>query len=48
MEYIKDILDQIQAWHIVIGAYGLAILWLAYELITAPTMPDDYDKDYPN
>ena len=48
MEYIKDILDQIQAWQIVLGLYGLCILWIVYEFCVAPTMPDDYDKDYPN
>ena len=48
MEYIKDILDQIQAWQIVLGLYGLCILWIVYEFCVAPLMPEDYDKDHPN
>ena len=43
MEYIKDILDQIQSWQIVLGVYGLCILWIVYEFLSAPTMPEDYD-----
>ena len=43
MEHIKEILDQIEAWHIVLGVYGLCILWLVYEFFTAPIMPEDYD-----
>ena len=48
MEYIKDILDQIQLWHLCIAVYIVAVTWLAYEYWKAPTMPDDYDKEYPN
>ena len=48
MEQIKDILDQLQGWHVVLGFYAVCIIWLAYEFWTAPTMPDDYDKDHPN
>ena len=48
MEQIKDILDQIQGWHIVVVAYILGVLWLGWEAYNAPTMPDDYDKEYPN
>ena len=43
MEHIKDILDQIQGWHIVLTIYGGCILWLVYEFFTAPLMPQDYD-----
>ena len=43
MEYIKDILDQIQGWHIVLTIYGGCIVWLMYEFFTAPMMPEDYD-----
>ena len=46
MEHIKDILDQIEAWHIVLGVYGLCILWLVYEFFTAPIMPEDYDLSF--
>ena len=46
MEYIKDILDQIEALHIVLGVYGLCILWLVYEFFTAPIMPEDYDLSF--
>ena len=48
MEHIKDILDQIEAWHIVLGVYGLCISWIVYEFCVAPLMPEDYDKDHPN
>ena len=46
MEYIKDILDQIQAWHIVITIYGACVLWIVYEVCTAPRMPEDYDLSF--
>ena len=43
MEYIKDILDQIQGWHIALTIYGGCIVWMVYEFFTAPLMPEDYD-----
>jgi hypothetical protein len=46
MEEIKDILDQIQGWHIVLTIYGGCILWLVYEFFTAPLMPEDYDLSF--
>ena len=45
MEYIKDILDQVQAWHIAIAAYVIGALWLIWEAKNAPTYPDDYDNE---
>ena len=46
MEEIKDILDQIQGWHIVLTIYGGCILWMVYEFFTAPIMPEDYDLSF--
>ena len=43
MEHIKEILDQIQGYHIVAGIYILCIILLLYEFFTAPVMPEDYD-----
>ena len=43
MEEIKDILDQIQLWHLCIGAYILGVIWMVWEASNAPLMPDDYD-----
>ena len=33
---------------IIIGFYVCGVAWLVYEALNAPTMPDDYDKEYPN
>ena len=30
-------------WKIILGLYVLGVLWLIYEFITAPIMPEDYD-----
>jgi hypothetical protein len=30
-------------WKIIIGVFVIGQLWIIYEFITAPTMPDDYD-----
>ena len=30
-------------WKIILGLYALGVLWLIYEFITAPVMPEDYD-----
>ena len=35
-------------WKILIGIYVVGAIWLIYEAWSAPTYPDDYDKDYPN
>jgi len=43
MEHIKDILDQVQAWHIAVGIYVIGAIWLLWEAKNAPLMPDDYD-----
>ena len=43
MEHIKDILDQVQIWHICIGAYIIGVIWMVWEAKNAPLMPDDYD-----
>jgi len=50
MEHIKDILDQVQVWHIAVGIYVIGAIWLLWEAKNAPLMPDDYDlpiKDKP-
>ena len=46
MEHIKDILDQIQARQIVLGVYGICVLWIVYEFLSAPTMSEDYDLSF--
>jgi hypothetical protein len=30
-------------WKIILGVYIVGQLWIIYEFITAPTMPEDYD-----
>ncbi len=35
-------------WKIILGIWLLGQLWIIYEIITAPTYDDDYDKDHPN
>ena len=41
MEHIKDILDQIQIWHLCIGAYIIGVIWMVWEAKNAPLMPDE-------
>jgi hypothetical protein len=43
MEFIKDILDQMQLYHYFITAYIIAVIWLIWEAKNAPVMPDEYD-----
>ena len=43
MEHIKDILDQVQIWHICVAAYIIGAIWLIWEAKNAPLMPDEYD-----
>jgi len=43
MEHIKDILDQVQIWHLCLSAYILGVIWMVWEASNAPLMPDDYD-----
>ncbi len=33
---------------IILGLYIIGVIWMIWEIINAPTYPDDYDKDYPN
>ena len=33
---------------ILIGIWLIGIVWCIWEAWNAPTMPDDYDQDYPN
>jgi len=35
-------------YEILIGLYIVGVVWLVYEAMSAPTMPDDYDEHYPN
>ena len=30
-------------WIIILSVYALGVLWMIYEFITAPVMPEDYD-----
>ena len=38
----------IEWWEILIGLYVVGMIWLIWEAKNSPTMPDDYDKEYPN
>jgi|TARA_R110000851_G_scaffold26437_2_gene74988 hypothetical protein len=35
-------------WKIIGAVYVIGWIYLIWEAWKAPTMPDDYDKDYPN
>ena len=30
-------------WEIIVAIYVLGVIWLVWEAMNAPTMPDDYD-----
>jgi hypothetical protein len=48
MEGIKELLINLEWYHIIIVSYIIGAIWLIWEAKNAPTYPDDYDKDYPN
>ena len=36
-------------WYVIlIGLYGIGVVWLIWEAVNAPTYPNDYDEEYPN
>jgi len=43
MEYIKDILTNLNWYHYLIGLYIIGAIWLIWEARNAPVMPDEYD-----
>jgi len=43
MEYIKELLTNLEWYHFLIGIYILGVMWLIWEARNAPLMPDEYD-----